>query len=115
MALEDDVFSIVENEGRSLTIKKNTFGSYSPETSSGTVTASSVTAKGFLLDYHSMERDGERIKAGDRKAVIRAKNLSLAPVIGDLISDGSVDGQIVDIRRIEQKGSAITYICQLRY
>jgi len=115
MAMIEDVAYLVEAKGRSLTIKRNTTGPYDPATSSATISEANVSAEGFLLDYKERERDGQRIKAGDRKAVIQAKSLTNPPRMGDKISDGSVEGNIVSVRIIEESGTPMAYVCQLRY
>lgn len=115
MEIAEDVYFLISDQGRPLTLKKNIVGDYNPATSSASVAISEIEAYGLLLNYKSKDQDGERVLAGDRKAVLRALGLTQEPEMGDHIDDGCKAGKIVDIRRIEQRGAAVAYVCQVRY
>lgn len=110
----DDISHLFNDKGRALVLRKKTTGVYSPSTSSATTTDEDFDVFGFLLDYKNSERDGTQIIAGDRKAVLKAKNIPAVPVIGDFIFDGSKEWRIINVRIVEERGSACLYSCQIR-
>lgn len=110
----NEVACLLDDLGRSLTIRKKTTGAYDPATSSATLSNTDVSAFGCLLNYGDKERDGSMIQAGDRKAVIKAKDIASAPEINDFIVYESKEYKIVNVRQIEESGVDIAYICQVR-
>lgn len=114
MALEDDVALLVDDEGRAMTLRRVSSGAYSPSTSSASITSVEVKVKGFLLNYRDDRREDSLVKMGDRKAVIKAKGVSVAPQIKDILIIDNREFQIVNTRIIEQKGETVAYICQIR-
>lgn len=114
MPLKDDVAHLVDDEGRAMTLRRVSTGAYSPSTSSATITSVEHTVKGFLLNYRDDRREDSLVKMGDRKAVIKAKGLAVAPQIKDLLIVDNREFQIVNTRIIEQKGETVVYICQIR-
>jgi len=114
MALEDDVALLIDDEGRAMTLRRVSSGSYSPSTSSATITSVEHSVKGFLLNYRDDRREDSLVKMGDRKAVIKSKGLVVAPQITDILIVDNREYQIINARIIEQKGETVAYICQIR-
>ena len=112
--LAEEMASLIKEEGRTITLTRVTSGSYSPAASSATVTNVEVNVKALLLDYNNRERDGTQIKAGDRKAVLKALGLTTPPKQDDLITVDSKSHKIVNVRTIENKGDPVVYVCQIR-
>lgn len=113
--LESDVAFLIDDEGRDMTLRKVATGSYSAATSSATVTAVDHAVRGLLLNYSDFQRGSDSlIKAGDRKAVIKALGISAIPLPNDIIVIDNREFAIVNARIIEQKGETIVYICQIR-
>lgn len=114
MALEDDIAYLIDDEGRPLTLRRVSSGAYSPSASSASITSVEVQVTGFLLNYRDDRREDSLVKMGDRKAVIKAKGLSVAPQLKDILIVDNREFQIINTRIIEQKGEPIVYICQIR-
>ena len=112
MALSDElqqsVADLVDELGKSLTLRKVAEGTYDPatgEVSGGSTSDTSVV--GVLYDYGDEDIDGTRILMGDRRCLIKTKNLSVVPEQGDRIVDGSTIYTVVGIKTHEA-GSVVS-------
>lgn len=114
MSLIECASQLIDEEGRSMTLRRNTVGAYDPATSSANVTYVDTVVKGLFINYNSKEVDGTQVQSGDRKVILKGKNTN-PPGLGDQIIDGSNKGAIVNVRTVEEKGSAVIYTCQVRY
>lgn len=111
--LQDEMISLINDEGGALTLGRVAAGSYNPATSAAALTTTTANATGLILEYKDSERDGTQVLRGDKKAVLKG-DLSPAPKVDDTITKGSKSHKIVNVRTIENKGAVAVYICQIR-
>lgn len=111
MTLKAGVDSILNDLGKTLTLRSVTEGSYNVNTGGVTNTTSDTSVIGMLLNYKDLQRDGDIIQQGDSKIVIKT---GTAPDIQDIILDGSVQYRVISVRQIEESGNDVVYICQVR-
>ena len=113
--LEQSVADLVDELGKALTLRKVTEGTYDPETGEMSAASTSDTSVvGVLYDYADEDIDGTRIQMGDRRCLIKAKSLSVAPESGDRIVDGSTVYTVVRIKKHEAGGVVSGYNMQVR-
>jgi hypothetical protein len=72
------------------------------------------TLTGALIDYEDAQRDGVFIRHDDRLYIVAASGLSIAPQAGDRLSDGSDDLEIISVKEIRAKATAVAYQLQAR-
>ena len=113
MRLDRDVQRLLTTHGYDLSLKRtNSGGAY--DTTTGKVsggTTISATVRGVFIDYRESDIDGTSILADDRKLLLQARGLTMAPETGDVLDD---DVQIVSVRTIKSGDTVIAYTCQTR-
>ena len=82
--------------------------------SSVTMTDTDHAVTGVVSDFKDAQVDGEQIKAGDRKVLLAAADLTVVPAPGDQLIDGSTTLQVLDSKRIKPGGTDILYTIQAR-
>lgn len=99
-----------------MTLTKRASGAYDPSTGASTVTSTAYTFKGAVLDYSggAYKPAPMLIQAGDRRALIPAEGLSVAPESTDHLTIGSVRWAIVTVTPTDPGGTAVVYECQVR-
>lgn len=113
--MDYEIGQLINEIGKTIVLRKKTSGAYNPETSSATISNSDYSARGLILDFKDRDRDGTIIKAGDRKAIFKAADLSATPPkINDFVVLDNKEFQIVTVRTVEKSGVALTYHCQIR-
>lgn len=114
MTILTEATQLINDIGKAMTLRKVTTGSYDPTSGAINGTTTIDTAiKGMLLNYQDRQFDGDIIQRGDRKAVIRASD-SVIPTNQDLLIAGPETLRIINVRQIEQAGTDLVYICQVR-
>jgi len=116
MTLQDCSATLIDDIGKTVTLRKegNDADNYDPATGVMTNSTTDYSTKAMLLNYRDNQFDGEIIRRGDRKAVLKAKGLAVVPEPQDLIVIGSSEWRIVNVRQIEESDTDVVYICQLR-
>ena len=93
MRLDRDVQRLLATHGYTLSLKRtNSGGSYS--TATGKVSGGDTLledVRGVFIDYRESDIDGTSILADDRKLLLQARGLTLAPETGDVVAIGSGD------------------------
>lgn len=123
MALADDLIvdiaAVLDDPdyGRDVTISKATPGTYDHTTGGSTPGVPTTYATRAIIvgykDYVVFNSAGA-IKYGDRRAVVKVKDLAIDPDIGDTLLAGSDKYSIVNRKRIELGGTTIVWVLQLR-
>jgi len=70
--------------------------------------------KVLVLDYRLSERDGVLVQANDRKVMIAAEGLAVAPEPGDALTVGGVAYAVVSAMPFAPGGSVVYYEAQVR-
>lgn len=114
MSLQDEAGTLIDDMGRAATLRRVTEGSYNPATGASANTTADHAVMVLLLNYKDYQRQDGLIQAGDRKAVIKAKDLAVVPDIQDILVVGSDQFRIINVGQVEQSGQDVIYICQVR-
>lgn len=111
---------LIERFGQSITISRIVPGEYDPETgeTSGDTTESQA-GQAVLMAYTAKDagegfEPGTLIRAGDKKVMLAAKDLSWAPAAGDTVLAQGVTWQIVNVKANNPAGTPLTYEMQAR-
>jgi hypothetical protein len=115
--LQDDIADLLDDDdyGRDVTLRDPGLGTFNPVTqTTAAATDSDYTTRALILGYRDRERDGERILAQDRKAVLKVKDLDVVPRIGWHLIVGSATYIVVSFKTIELGGTDILYTLQIR-
>lgn len=91
-------FSLGAQVTATVTFTHPTGTTYDPATGVHTLATQTATATAILKTYSARETDGERIKVGDRQAIIRMSELSAITSKGteDTLTIGGAVWQVVD-------------------
>lgn len=112
-SLQKTASKLVKKLGAEVTIRSVTHGAYNTSTGTASESISDAVIKGVVEDVNNREV-GELIRAGDRRLIIAAKDVTAAPVTSDKVLISNVVHQIVRVRTIEQDNKAITHELILR-
>jgi hypothetical protein len=99
--------------GGTVTIRRIVPGVYNPETGTSSETASDTVVRGVLQDVKLREVGG-LIQAGDKRLLIAAADLAIAPSIADRVVIEGRSLQVVQTQTNEQDNSPITFELILR-
>jgi hypothetical protein len=120
MALDRDIFRLIDEYGQQLTLRRQT-QSYDPTTGDTTTTTNDYDIQGKFSNYRENLIDGSTVLVGDRQLHISPidpvspnGNIAVTPKQGDEIIGSRDKVQIVSVQYIEQSGSPIGYIAQVR-
>ncbi|MEH6565562.1 MAG: hypothetical protein V7756_09595 [Halopseudomonas sp.] len=119
MAFYDDMATValdlISEFGQAATIKDVAPGTYDAITG---ITSDDVPisqpAQLILLDYTLQESgakysEGTQVKAGDKKILIAAKDLSWAPMLTSIITADGADWRIVNLKVSNPAGTPLVY------
>lgn len=99
--------------GQSATLRKVTAGS-GPSRNPGAATPTDYPCTLVVDTYRNFERDGTRIKAGDKKVLLSTQDLTVEPTAADqLIIEGKVHS-IVDVQPLSPGGTVLMWTLQCR-
>lgn len=104
--------------GHTCTHTIRTAGTYNPAAGGVTVSETTQSVKAALFDYKTQmggtqEIGGTLILAGDKKALIAAKNIT-APKVDDTLTVGSVVWTIKNVKELNPAGTSIMFELQVR-
>jgi len=109
-----DLLKLVEEHGETLTLRKQTYAAYNPQTSlvGGTSTDDhSMTA--YFYTYNLGVRDPDNINRGSRKCLISSLGLSVTPDTEDEIIGNGNKVHITNVLTMFSGGQAVCYICDV--
>lgn len=115
--LQTDIAAVLDDAdfGRQVTLRRKTPASYDPSTgSAGSATTTDYTTRGIVLAYRDRAIDGALVRRGDRKCILKVKNLATAPQVGDQLIVGSDTYTVIDFKTGELGGTAFVYTLQIR-
>lgn len=113
-SLQNTADRLISKFGRSVTLRRVTAGTYDPSNLSVSGDSNAdTTVTVAIMNYEEREIDGSVIKRQDMRGYLAAKNTAL-PSVSDIIIDGSVQYQIVNIRELKPATTSLLYELQLR-
>ena len=95
------------------TIRRVVPSTYNPTTGTVTETTTDAVVRGVLDDVNLREVN-DLIQAGDKRLLIAAADIAIAPTTADEAIIEGITYQTVQVRTIEQDNTAITYELILR-
>ena len=116
--LSKDIYSLVNEFGQAVTLRKVAVGAYDP--SAGTVgsTTTDYSVKAYMAQYTLTELTVDTIVRGDRKALLSAfdtSGVSLpSPDEGDLLVGVGDTVRVISTQTIYSGADVVCYICQVR-
>jgi hypothetical protein len=113
MRLDRDVEKLIDRYGYDLTLRRTAVGG-AYNTTTGAVTGGTTTTasvRGVFVNYMERDIDGTSILADDRKLLLQARGLTVAPETGDTLDN---DVQIISVRTIKAGATVVAYVCQTR-
>jgi len=90
-------FSVAQSIVRSCTYKAVTPGTYNATTGTSTPTLASTPVAVIFGVLSQLQVDGQQVRVGDKKAVIKRAQLAAEPMEDDYILDGSVRLDVVKV------------------
>jgi hypothetical protein len=110
---------MLKGKGQTITLIKQSAGSYNVSTGAVTVTASTLYAYGAIFDYGTKDIDGTLIKAGDKQLLLSAYStttgtLLTAPAVNDKVTVAGITYTITQIKTIAPGGTTVIYDCNIR-
>lgn len=111
--LQQTAESLLNELGQSVTINTKVVGSYDPSTGTASVTQTTQTGKGAVLDYGSKDIDGQLILQGDKKLLLSQIGIDSIDV-NDTVTFGSKTYTITMVKTLNPAGTNVMFICNLR-
>jgi hypothetical protein len=110
---------MLKGKGQTITLIKQSAGSYSVSTGAVTVTPSTYYAYGAIFDYGTKDIDGTLIKAGDKQLLLSAYStttgtLLTAPAVNDKVTVAGITYTITQIKTVAPGGTTVIYDCNIR-
>lgn len=111
---------MIEAKGQSVTLTRQSAGSYSTSTGAVTITSTTQTGKGVILPLAGLRKWGNtNVVLGDKQCLLSGLNSAgaalTAPKVGDTLTDAnSTVYEITDIAPLEPAGLAIIYDLTVR-
>ena len=99
--------------GGTATIRFVTPGAYNAATGTIIETTADTVVRGVLEDVKAREAN-ELVQASDKRLIIAATDIAVAPSTVDRVLVNSISHQIIRVDTIEQDNTAITYELILR-
>lgn len=104
---------LLERFGQTGVIRRLTQGAGEPHNPGPAVPADHPCT--FVVDiYKTFERDGTLIKAGDKKVLVKAEGLAIAPTTSDKIIIAGEVHTIVSVEPLSPAGTVVMYTVQAR-
>ena len=114
------VRSLMDDRGQAVAFVREVKGTYDPTTgASGTISTDTENIIAAFVNYRVNLVDGVNVQRGDRQLLMSAFRsdgtaLTKVPQAGDKFT-GVGDGvNVVTVQKLEDGGTAIAYICQVR-
>lgn len=109
-----DLLNIVNDFGKTLTLRKHTIGTYDADT--GTMTSASTTdysVSGYFFNYDLGILGADDIRRGRRQCVIAALGLSVTPDTDDQLLGTDDTVNITRVRTFYSGSSVLCYIVEV--
>jgi hypothetical protein len=109
-----DLYQLLIDGGKELTLTQETGGTYDPAT--GSLTGSSSNSGTFLgyLFNNTLQAFGDTaIVRGNRSLVISSEDMPFEPDVGDVLT-GDADGlRLASVSKIMSSDTVVCYICEV--
>lgn len=106
--------TLLADYGESITLTRESEGTYSPTDGSFSgASSSSYSADGLPTQYSKFEIDETLVKSSDIRLILE-KPTSVTPAVGDKCTIGGVEYAALNVTPIRAQGTDIIYILQLR-
>ena len=114
---------LLKGKGQSVTLTKQTAGSYDPSTGAATVTTTTQTGTGAVFEYDTKQAGiynapGSLVKVGDKQLLLSAFNSSgavlTAPQVNDTVTIGGIVYTITQVRSLAPAGTVVLFDCNIR-
>jgi hypothetical protein len=110
---------MLKGKGQTITLTKQTPGTYNTSTGAVTVTTATSYAYGAIFDYGNKSIDGTLIKSGDKQLLLSAYStttgtLLTAPVVNDKVTVAGITYTITQIKTVAPGGTTVIYDCNIR-
>lgn len=111
-----EVDEVLAESGQPITVtKKAQGGAYNPATGKVTGgTPMTYTCNGMVYDFGIKDIDGTLIKVGDKKIMMSAVGVTVAPEVDDLIAFGTSKCVIKRVNALDPAGIVVYYDIQAR-
>ncbi len=112
--IKDAVADIHTEVGKSVVIRRVTYGAYIDATkpSKGkAVTATQYTIPAIMTSFAFGQIDGQIIQEGDKQCIVSLRDMTIIPTADDTLIDGSDTWQILAVKQIEVSG--VVCYCKL--
>ncbi len=121
MALADDIQTDVADllddpdYGRDIVLRRLVPGAYNEgDGSTGAATTTDFATRAIILKYNDRLVTGTLVKAGDRRCIVKVKDLTYIPALTDKMIAGGVIHSIISFTQIELGGTVMLYTLQVR-
>lgn len=111
--LKNTANSLLVKFGQSVTISRNSAGSYNTSTGTSVITTTTQNSRGALFDYGLGEIDGTLILKGDKKMLLSAVGIT-KPFVNDVVSANGSVFTILSVNETNPANSVVMYELQLR-
>lgn len=99
--------------GQDVTLTRGTAGTYNPATGKATVSDTTATGKGVVLDYNQRDIDGTLIRQGDQRVYLSV-DIGVTPQTGDSLTLGGKEWAVITSRTLAPAGTAVIHDVQIR-
>lgn len=109
-------YQLLRDLGKTYTLKKAATSAYNTSTGQAAVTNTTSTFTGKMVEYRNNDIDGTTIQRGDRRLLVAAASLTggVVPDTQDSITGDGNEVNIINVQKIEEGGSVVIYVCQVR-
>lgn len=97
--------------GAAATLKRQSAGTYNPNTGTDTVTSTSLATTACVFAYPQSYIDGSLIMQGDQRAYLSNEQ---APKQGDVLTWQGTDYTVIKAKPVSPAGVVVLHECQLR-
>jgi hypothetical protein len=114
-SLSNTALRLVTENGRSMTLRNKSEGTYNPNTN--TITGSSATDEsviGVVRDYSKVQIDNQNIKVGDKIVMLAAQGIAGNVDQDSIIIDGPDEWYVISVEEIKPGDTILLYTLQVR-
>jgi hypothetical protein len=116
--LSKDMYTLVQEFGQQVTLRKVVTGAYNPSTGTAGNTTTDYSVKSYMAQFTLSELTLDTVVRGDRKALLSAYDTSGVPIPApdesDLLVGVGDTVRVVATQTIYSGDSVVCYICQVR-
>jgi hypothetical protein len=103
---------LLASYGKALTFTRTEAGAYDPATGTAAETATTYTLNAVVQTFKTMEIDGQRILATDRRVLTDVGTTT--PAVGDTVEIEGKAGRVQEVMPLSPAGTPLTYALLVR-